>query len=236
MPFEIAYDRRSDFRPAGTTLEFAGRDLGPNASFGFDPINEVVEVRTIPSQLGIEDATGSGSSTRLQREYANGHRTSSITAQFPVKNTNGLNGLISLSNAEASTITLDLANISERDLGRSHRRPLKVVLWGNQPSLHVTRSDNFIMPHQLGFTSSHDDCEHSLLYPGYAADFPTVPKRSTTPFRGIFTLDEAPSYAGGELRSGVFLSDLHTPSGWRQSGLANFSKVISRPCIAPDLR
>ena len=27
----------------------------------------------------------------------------------------------------------------------------------------------------------------------------------------------------------------HTPSGWRQSGLANFSKGISRPCNAPDL-
>ena len=63
MTFQIGHDARCTFRSASTTTEFARTDLGPNASFGFDPIVERVEVRAIPLQLGIEDASGRGCAT-----------------------------------------------------------------------------------------------------------------------------------------------------------------------------
>ena len=200
LPFRLAYDPRSDFRPAGTTTEFAARDLGyRNAAFGYDPIVEEVQVRTIPTQLGIEDETGSGARTRFQREFVNGHRLSSITAQFPIRDTGGLSGLKSLANKEATHITLEVLNISAKDLGRASwsGRAVKVMLWANQPTGAGARTDTVIMPQMLNFTSTHDKAEHELAYPGFHCELPKVPKSKvlfgthTTPFDGIFELQEA---------------------------------------------
>ena len=100
-------DARNGFRPANTTTEFAKFDLGPNKAFSLDAVVTQVETNTVPSQLGIEDATGSGSATRFQREYFRGHRKSSLTAQFPVREDSG--GLIGLESL--ADVVLDLGSL-----------------------------------------------------------------------------------------------------------------------------
>ena len=216
-------DPRNGFRPANTTTEFAHLDLGLNKAFSFDAVVHQVETYTIPSQLGVEDASGDGSATRFQREYFNGHRKSSITAQFPVReDSGGLIGLESLSNNEATRLHMDIRNICEQNLGRDAQRRVKVVLWGNQPfagDVDPVIAANYIMPHQLLFFTTDDNGAtetHKLTYPGYTHEFPVLkPNRALTTFEGKFILENAPPYAGGEQRAAIFISDLHEPTGWR---------------------
>jgi hypothetical protein len=88
--FEIKYDPRNDFRAAWPMDRFAAHDLGPNALADFDPIVQRVEVVAVASQLGFEDAAGSGSHTRFQREYLDSHHGYAIPeVQFPVRNSDG---------------------------------------------------------------------------------------------------------------------------------------------------
>ena len=216
-------DPRNGFRSANTTTEFAHLDLGLNKAFSFDAVVHQVETYTIPSQLGVEDASGDGSATRFQREYFNGHRKSSITAQFPVReDSGGLIGLESLSNNEATRLHMDIRNICVQNLGRDAQRRVKVVLWGNQPfagDVDPVIAANYIMPHQLLFFTTDDNGAtetHKLTYPGYTHEFPVLkPNRALTTFEGKFILENAPPYAGGEQRAAIFISDLHEPTGWR---------------------
>ena len=46
---------------------------------------------------------------------------------------------------------------------------------------------------------------------------------------------DVPPYAGGELRAGLFISDLHEPSGWRLAQRRAL-KVRCEPAFAPHLR
>ena len=128
IPFQINYDPRCGYRPGGATTEFAHEDLGKSFDAhgqdanDFDPIVASVEAHAIAAQLGIEDASGSGSSTLFQREYVRGHKSQYVTAQFPVRNNGGLVGLNSLANGEASNLTLEIENISSQSIGRDFGR------------------------------------------------------------------------------------------------------------------
>tara|TARA_B110001450_G_C17464949_1_gene417785 strand:- start:527 stop:748 length:222 start_codon:yes stop_codon:yes gene_type:complete len=69
---------------------FANKDLGLDVPSNFDPIVVQVQVIATASQLGIEDDSGRGASTRFQREYPSSKHGYTIPeVQFPVRNQTG---------------------------------------------------------------------------------------------------------------------------------------------------
>ena len=235
--FQINYDPRNGFRPSGREADFAAEDLGSNVVSDFDPIVAPVSACAVASQLGVEDAAASGSATAFQRDYADGNLTRSVTAQFPVRNTSHLVGLTSLANGEGSNLALAMENISTHNLGRDALRPVKVMLWADRPAEGSGGAGDahHIWPHQMWFASALDGAEHSLDYPGYTFDAPLLPTDQFTSLQGRFVIRDVPAYAGGELRAGLFISDLHDPSGWRLAQRRAL-KVRCEPAFAPHLR
>lgn len=109
------------------------------------------------------------------------------------------------------------------------------MLYGDMPMHGMTakQSANHIMPEQLCFVSVHDGAEYPLVYPGYTLDFPVIPHDHLTSLQGKFQLQFAPAYAGGELRSALFVSDLHDPNGWRLAQRRSL-KLRCEPAFKPD--
>ena len=112
-----------------------------------------------------------------------------------------------MASGESSNLTLGLKNIAVQALGRDHRRPVKVVVWANQPNAGAVAEHlaaNTIMPANfVFFEDSGQVADAQLVYPGYTHEFAALQPRQLKNFRRIFQLLDAPAYAGGELRSAI---------------------------------
>ena len=91
---------------------------------------------------------------------------------------------------------------------------------------------NFIMPHQLEFTTEHDVFT-PIKYPGYTIELPNLDSLMKTSFQGRFALKDTAAYVGGGLRAAIFISDLHEPKGWRLAQRREL-KLRCEPNFAPD--
>jgi hypothetical protein len=123
--------------PAGSQRSLPGRlrytITYPNTAHAddFNPIVVTDALNVCAKQLGLEAPGTRPRDTPFQREYPLVKQTNRIlTAQFPIQNTRGIQGLRSLASGESSAVHFDIFNVSNKPLGAtSGRRSVCVSLW-----------------------------------------------------------------------------------------------------------
>ncbi len=180
-------------------------------------------VEPIMIQLGPEPPYTLARDAPFQRIYQNSTFTLPLVAQFPIENRQGIIGLRSLAPGETTSLFIDIANISNSDIGIHAPRERRVGIQIELAQSEGTTLDDFIFQTPTGDTI--DLSSQTDEFNGYFGEIPIIKTHASAhaEFNFGFT-KSAPPYSSVTLRASIWIEEFHNKGAWRlvQQRVATF--------------
>jgi hypothetical protein len=186
----------------------------PDIRDAADPlvVNEAIRPRA--DQLGPETQGTAARHTPFQRHFFNANTTETLTARFPLQNSDDIVALRSLASGERTRIAFGVENISCLDFGSESERQRRVAvqlsyLDGDVPAEAMVYLDQDGLAHPLeGAMEGHPGYYHPIRFLEAEG---RIDVRGQVGFRA-----GTPDYAGVTLRYTIWMSNIEAPTEMRR--------------------
>ena len=185
----------------------------PEISGAGEPYIMREEVQPLLFQLGVEAPGVPAGKNAFQRHYANATLTRELIAQFPIENRQGIVGLRSLAPGEVTSVSVDVGNISERDIGEESERGRKV---GVQVEFLEGDMDTACFEIKDAQGAPIDLTQSRAGFPGYFETLGLIASHSSEHVSMSLGFHEGvPAYVGVTLRVSLWIEEHDVPGTWR---------------------